>query len=234
MGDYSVYLHINKLNNKKYVGITSQEPQARWKSGAGYRNQRRFYCAIKSYGWDGFYHVVLYRGLSKEEAETKEQQLIAFYNSNDSKCGYNIENGGVTHKLSAEQKQHLADVNTGKTHSEATKEKMSVAHRAIGAPWMSGKRHKESSKRKMGISRRGTRNGRAKEVYQYDLSGQYVRKYDYMDLVKQSLGISSTAHISQCCNGKRDSAYGFMWSYVLEEKKPYVRIRKGGVTHGEW
>lgn len=33
--NYKVYIHTNKLNNKKYIGITKQDPERRWKNGWG-------------------------------------------------------------------------------------------------------------------------------------------------------------------------------------------------------
>lgn len=36
---YTVYIHINKQNKKKYIGITSMSVKERWKNGYGYSDK---------------------------------------------------------------------------------------------------------------------------------------------------------------------------------------------------
>ena len=75
---YCVYIHTNKINNKKYVGQTihGDNPNLRWKNGGGYRNQLYFYQAIQKYGWDNFEHEVVASNLTKEESDNFEKLLI--------------------------------------------------------------------------------------------------------------------------------------------------------------
>jgi hypothetical protein len=91
---YKVYIHRNKINNKRYIGITKKNTKQRWRNGEGYKNQSLFYNAIKKYGWDNFTHKVVFKNLTKEEAAEKEKELIKKYNSNNSLYGYNVEKGG--------------------------------------------------------------------------------------------------------------------------------------------
>lgn len=92
---YFVYVHTNKINGKKYIGITRQLPERRWKKGAGY-DKTYFGNAIKKYGWDCFEHEILAAGLTKEEACKMEIDLILKNKSNVREFGYNISEGGNT------------------------------------------------------------------------------------------------------------------------------------------
>lgn len=91
---FTVYMHVNKTNNKKYIGITSQKPEDRWgPAGRGYTSQY-FARAIKKYGWDGFDHFILCEDLEEDEAKQMEIALIEEYNTFDHECGYNCTRGG--------------------------------------------------------------------------------------------------------------------------------------------
>jgi len=123
--NYSVYKHTNKENGKVYIGITERSVNERWRSGSGYSRQTYFYNAIQKYGWDGFSHEVLFNGLSKEEAMAKEIELIAYYQSNDRKYGYNIANGGqCVGTVSEETKRKISVANTGKRRTAEQKQRM--------------------------------------------------------------------------------------------------------------
>ena len=51
---------------------------------------------------------------------------------------------------------------------------------------------------------------RYKRVYQYTLEGVFVAEWDNLTLAAEGCGATNKiTGISQCCNGKRKTAYGF-------------------------
>ena len=108
---FCVYVHIFP-NGKKYIGITCKRPNDRWESGNGYKEGSPMRNAINKYGWDNIEHVILFEGLTQEEACNKEIELIAEYKTNihkyGNKYGYNMTDGGegtFGHKVSEENKE---------------------------------------------------------------------------------------------------------------------------------
>lgn len=109
---YIVYMHTCP-NGKKYVGITSQAPERRWQKGKGYAygSNPYFYNAIEKYGWENIKHEILFRDLTKEEAEQKEVELIAKHRTIERKYGYNIDLGGSTFgRHSEEYKRRMSNM----------------------------------------------------------------------------------------------------------------------------
>lgn len=109
---YTVYCHTNKVNGKKYFGITRQRCKTRWQGGNGYSSNPYFSAAIKKYGWDGFTHEIIAQGVSKQEACELEQYLIRTHDTTNRSKGYNISIGGEFGNL-------------GRKYSDAEKAKMS-------------------------------------------------------------------------------------------------------------
>ena len=59
-----------------------------------------------------------------------------------------------------------------------------------------------------------SRGNRGRKVYQCDLEGVVLKKWDYISLAARTLGISPS-NISKCCRGLCESAGGFKWKYVM-------------------
>ena len=109
---YIVYCHTNKINNKRYIGITSRKPERRWKNGEGYYHNQHFYSAIKKYGWHNFMHEILYCDLNKEDAWEIEKNLIKEYDTTNPEKGYNLGTGG---EHGAEGSKRTAEQNKRKS-----------------------------------------------------------------------------------------------------------------------
>lgn len=118
---YCVYCHTNKINGKRYIGITCQTTNERWgKGGKKYKSQK-FKRAITKYGWDNFSHEVLLSNLSADEAKAKEKELIKKYNTSG-KNGYNSTLGGdgiAGFKFSEESKAKMSESAKARKDSRA-------------------------------------------------------------------------------------------------------------------
>lgn len=153
-GNYTVYMHTSP-SGKRYIGITSKNPIRRWNGGTGYLTNDYFTKSIIKYGWDKFKHEILFTGLTKDEAEQKEIELIAYYRSCERAFGYNIQHGGNSiGKHSEETKRKISIANKGKPtwckgkhHSVYTKQKLSIIH--------TGKKLTEETKRKISLAHKG-------------------------------------------------------------------------------
>lgn len=158
---YTVYMHTSP-SGKRYIGITCQTVEERWRNGEGYKTQV-FYLAIKKYGWDNFKHEILFDGLTKEEAEQREIELIKEYNTTNKKYGYNVANGGnCVGTLSEETKRKISESNKGKHQlSQEHIEKLRESMRGENNPNY-GKPRNEETKRKIGESNKGKQ--RSEEV----------------------------------------------------------------------
>ena len=199
---WKVYLHTNKANDKKYVGITSRDRvEQRWCEGRGYKSNPRFFSAIKKYGWDGFIHEVLFDGLTEAEAKSKESELISLLNTQDGSYGYNMTSGGEGSPgchPSEETRRKLSASRMRENLSEETRKRKSEA--------MHNRRLSSGHKRKIGI-------GNSKPVSMFSIDGELIRSFASAYEAESETGVSHS-HISQCCTNKRQTSGGYKWSFT--------------------
>lgn len=107
INNYCVYVHINKINGKMYIG-QSYNIKERWRcKGKNYFNSIKFFNAIKKYGWDNFYHLIIDEGLTIEEADALEKSLIQSLDTINN--GYNLKEGGARGALSPKSLKKMGD-----------------------------------------------------------------------------------------------------------------------------
>lgn len=111
VGDYTVYMHINKVNNKKYIGVTKKSVKERWKNGKGYSVYSPFGREVFEMGWESFDHVILNTGISKNLALTLEDFYIKYFKTENSDFGYNININGKFFKETYEELLKTNDAN---------------------------------------------------------------------------------------------------------------------------
>ncbi len=132
---YKIYMHLNKINGKIYIGQTNRTNinDRYGKNGRRYAQCPRFGAAIQKYGWENFVHMILEDKLSFEEANNKERFYIALYHSTDKDYGYNVSSGGVINKTIpieirikiSNSLKGKSSSNIGRKCSEETKRKIS-------------------------------------------------------------------------------------------------------------
>ena len=231
---YSVYCHTNKINNKKYIGITNQKPSRRWgKDGYGYHVQLKFWRAIQKYGWDNFEHEILYKNLSSDDAEKLEIELIAKYDTTNNKFGYNVSiGGGITLANRRKIKQFSTDgkllnifesmLYVENTYGYSTSSICQVCNgnkiSAYGYIW----RYIEDD---FNLYSTELLN-QEKAVNQYNKNGKYLHTYNS---ISEAVEITSVIKISDVCHKKRQSAGGYIWRFTDECNGTYdieVNIQK--------
>lgn len=88
---FLVYKITNRINNKIYIGQTTETIEKRFKRHCGYQLQDNTYLhrAIKKYGADNFFIEQIDEANSQEELNEKEFYWIKYYQSD--KQGYNLK-----------------------------------------------------------------------------------------------------------------------------------------------
>jgi group I intron endonuclease len=160
-GIYTVYQIKNLINFKVYIGITSREPEIRWKAHLQFYTRRKsiLYCAMRKYGIENFEFSILEQTNNIETLKELEKKYIQQYNSycfQESSNGYNMTLGGdgtfgykhsedIKKKIgdiqrgrpiSKESKLRLLNANVGKPKSIEVKNKISKSHKNMKKPWV--------------------------------------------------------------------------------------------------
>ena len=190
---WSVYEHVFP-NGYRYIGITCNKPQKRWKKGRGYI---RTYVgsAIKEYGWDNIQHNILETELSEFEAKCLEEYYICSYRTyiGFSDCkGYNMTLGG-DNIISEESRKKISEANKGKKpwnkgkkckhHSDETKLKMRESHKGKTSgmkgktPWNKGIPMTEERKKKQSEVMKGKMSGEKNPMYGKQRTEEWKKRH---------------------------------------------------------
>lgn len=227
--NWCVYMHENRFNGKKYIGVTGQKPTRRWQNGKHYDGNAHFRAAIQKYGWDGFKHEILYTELTQAEAERLETELIEKYRTTDPTKGYNLATGGGVNagfrwsedararfsatklgsQVTPEARAKMSAWHTGRHKSPETRAKMSAA--LMGNTRCLGRRVSPETREKLANQKRGSANPQAKTVVCVETGVSYLTMADAARSV-----CGNPDSISKACRGSLKTAYGYHWRYADE------------------
>lgn len=143
-----IYVAINTVNDKKYVGQTTQGAEVRWAAHqftAG-RGPWAFSRALGKYGCKNFIWAVVDTALDQEELDRKEIAWVSQLGSM-SPQGYNLTTGGRGGKPSAETRRRMSLQHLGKLHTPEWNQKIGNANKT--RVWS------DEARTKVGDSRRG-------------------------------------------------------------------------------
>jgi len=183
-----IYLTINKINGKKYLGKDVQNNPKYLGSGLDLKK------AIKKYGIENFEKNILEVYNSKEELWKREEYWLNFYDAKNNKEFYNRTNKAFG---SWEGRKYSSC-------SEEVKQKMSMAHKNIPL----SKEHKQAiSNAMMGHSKteewkqnlsKSSTESFGRKVLQKDLEGNVIKEWNSGKQASQELNLNYTA-INNCC-----------------------------------
>lgn len=229
---WCVYMHTSP-SGKVYIGITSGNPKDRWKNGFGYlkKNKNGDYTqpviarAINKYKWENFKHDILFENLSKQEAERRECLLVALWETNNPKFGYNIRGGGGAYgTMSEESRKKISESrmgeknpNFGKPLSEEARKHLSKIRSGEGNPFY-GKHLSEEHRRKISEANKGKK--RTKETREKISKANKGRR----------LSEETKNKISESLKGENAPNYG---KHLSEETKRKLREINTGRHHTE-
>ena len=246
-----IYMVRNKINNKIYFGQTTKGSFDERYGGNFPKNcsNDHIKASIEKYGWENFEVVEEFDiATSREELNDLEEMYIKMWNTIDRRYGYNKKHGGNNCKIGEELKerhyrrenhprarevhQYLESGDYIKSWSY-----LKEASIALGIPDTSitsccrgkfksagGYQWSYEKFDKLPTVERVTHNGDRRKVYQYDEEGNFIREWEYMNLIEEELKIVKRQHVGKCCMGKCKSAGGYQWRYASDVEDKHKNI----------
>ncbi len=242
---FIIYLIINRINNKKYIGQTILTVSERW-------NRHCWSCTIKSkkmiistaiekYGRNNFYIFEIDYATTLEESNRKEVFWGLFYNTL-SPSGYNLKLGGRKYSvISEETKRKISIAHQGRKASSETLKKLSKSHM--------GHKVTEETKIKLSNINKGKKSHTNANIA---CSVKTSKKYLFISPQGQRIEIlnmrrfakENNLHLSaihRVINGEQDNHKGWKFVKYLEKdmtnvplsRRDKIKLNKQLITENE-
>ena len=201
-----IYLITNQINNKKYVGKTTKSIKERWEEHLKDSKKekceiRPLYRAIRKYGIENF-TIEEIEKCNIISLSEKEQYWIKYYNTYED--GYNATLGGDGSIL-LDYDEIIKVYLTTHNASEVA--------RVLGCCKDSVYKILKANDIPIYSAGDVTKIKTSKRVAQYDKNGNFIKEYPSYSDAELAMG-NTQRHICDVANGKRKSAYGFIWRWI--------------------
>ena len=180
---YTVYAITNKINGKKYVGVTKRSCIERYKEhviSANSGSTYKIHCAMRKYGIDNFELSIIESDVPDEKASQKERYYILKLGTLYSEGkGYNVDPGGrgnVGYVFTEEAKQKISSKLKGHVFPKSRNLKIKAA--------MTGREYKQEWREALSKSRIGRFTKEENPFY-----GKH-----HSDSTKNAIGDKNTKH----------------------------------------
>lgn len=216
-GDNMAYIYkiTCDLNQKNYVGKTNLTIEERFKqhlidAQQKHKEARPLYRAIQKYGKEHF-HIEEIEQCSAEEASLKEQYWIGYYKGYEE--GYNATLGGdgkllYDHQAIIEQLKLTPYLKEVANQFSCSTDLVSIIAKANNIK----------------IKNRGQEQlkEQSKIIHQYNKNGDFIQSFSstveaatwcFQQGLVSKLYSGVRSHIAEVANGKRKTAYGYIWKY---------------------
>lgn len=201
-----IYLITNKINNKKYVGKTTQSIEKRWQEHISDSKRekceiRPLYRAIRKYGIENF-TIKEIEKCNTDNLSEKEKYWIQYYNTYED--GYNATLGGDG-KILLDYDEIIKTYLITHNASEVA--------RTLNCSIDSVYKILKVNDIQISSAAEIAKNNLSKRIAQYDKKGNFIKEYSSYREAEKAMG-NTQRHIGDCANGKRKTAYGFIWKWI--------------------
>lgn len=232
MKEPSIYMIINRINGKKYIGsakvYSHRINSHKSKLENGKHTNKHLQNAWNKYGSSNFEFSQLEKvgdinKLLEREQYYLDTVLFASHKNNKFyELGYNkirIAGSNLGYKFTEEGKRNTSEGHKGIKMSEETKRKLRKINSGKNNRFF-GKTHTKESRSKISKASKGIKRSNefkikisqafSKPVLQFSIDNKFIKKWNSIREAEQSLKIN---HISAVCRKERKTAGKYYWRY---------------------